>query len=113
MTDAELMAVLNERDRLRAEVEEVRRLLLPHPDAKAGEDAGCACDLHTAVTAAGWAAGEMRRLEAEVRRLRAEVAEQKRANVQLAERLASCSEVLGQAAGRGKVCQCSVPEVSA
>ena len=92
MTDAELMAVLNERDRLRAEVEalkaergylftevdelqselaEVRRMLLPHPDAKDGEDAGCGCDLHTAVTAAAWAAAEMKRCWAELAALRA------------------------------------------
>ena len=133
MSDAELMAVLNERDRLRAEVDglkqayteatgrmsgligyavkeceslraelaEVRRLLLPHPDAKAGEDAGCGCDMHTAVTAAAWAAGEMRRM-------RAELAEQKQLNLQLAERLAACSQVLGRAAERGKVCGCNL-----
>lgn len=53
------------------------------------------------------------RLMAEVLRLRAELAEQKRVNVQLAERLCACSEVLGMAARRGKVCQCSVVEVSA
>ncbi len=103
MTDAELMAVLNERDRLRAEVDglkqayseatgrlsgligyavkeceslraelsEVRRLLLLHPDAKAGEDVGCACDMHTAVTAAAWAAAELKRCWAGLAALRA------------------------------------------
>lgn len=48
------------------------------------------------------------RLVAEVRRLRAELAEQKRTNLQLAERLAACSQVLGKAAERGKVCVCNL-----
>ena len=62
---------VKECESLRAELAEVRRLLLPHPDAKAGQDAGCACDLHTAVTAAAWSAAEMRRLRGEVAALRA------------------------------------------
>ena len=110
MTDAELMAVLNERDRLRAQLAEVRRLLLPHPDAKAGEDAGCACDLHTAVTAAAWAAAELKRLRdelaerkaaaeiqaalnstlrAEIRRQMDDIAELRRVNEQVRDELAA------------------------
>ena len=57
MTDAEIMAALNERDRLRAELDE-----------------------------------------------------QKAANLALAERLAACSAVLSKAAERGKVCGCQQPE---
>ena len=43
-------------------------------------------------------------LRGEILRLQAELAAQKRLNVQLAERLAACSQVLGRAAERGKVC---------
>ena len=52
-------------------------------------------------------------LRAEIRRQMDELAEQKRVNLKLAERLAACSEVLGRAAGRVKVCQCSVTPSSA
>jgi len=52
---------------------------------------------------AGCAVGKLVR---EVRRLRAELAEQKAANLALAERLAACSEVLGRAAEKGRVCGC-------
>lgn len=48
-------------------------------------------------------------LAAEVRRLWAELAVQKAATLALAERLAACSEVLGKAAERGKVCDCQRP----
>ncbi len=149
--------VLVERDRLRAELEEVRRQLLPHPDAKGGEDRGCGCDMYTAVAAAAWASAGIKRLRADVAalrnerdrlrvelqtvtdvwrvrevlverdRLRAELervqadrrelreelgivardlTEQKQLNLQLAERLAACSQVLGRAAEKGRVCGC-------
>lgn len=101
LAQADAQALREQCARLLAEVEEVRRLLLPHSDSKAGEDAGCGCDLHTAVTAAAWAADEMRRL-------RAELAEQKQLNLQLANRLAACSQVLSRAAERGKVCVCNL-----
>ena len=45
-------------------------------------------------------------LQMECDRLRAELAEQKRINLQLADRLAACSQVLGRAAERGRVCGC-------
>ena len=45
-------------------------------------------------------------LQQECDRLRAELAEQKRANLALAERLAACSEVLGRAAEKGRACGC-------
>lgn len=99
MTDAELMAVLNERDRLRVELEEVRRQLLPHPDAKDGEDRGCGCDMYDAVTAAAWASAEIKRLEVELE-------QQRQLNLQLAERLAACSQVLGRAAEKSRVRGC-------
>jgi hypothetical protein len=66
MTDAELTALRDERDRLRVELDEVRRQLLPHPDAKDGEDRGCGCDMYDAVTAAAWASAEIKRLRADV-----------------------------------------------
>ena len=43
-------------------------------------------------------------------RLRAELDEQKAANIALAERLTACSQVLGRTAERGKVCGCQQPE---
>lgn len=42
--------------------------------------------------------------------LRTELAAQKAVNLQLAERLAACSAVLGRLAGRGKVCECQLAE---
>lgn len=81
MTDAELMAVLNERDRLRAEVAEQK----------------AAAEIQAALNGT---------LRAEIRRQMDDIAEQKRLNLQLAERLAACSQVLGRAAERGKVCEC-------
>jgi hypothetical protein len=42
--------------------------------------------------------------------LLAEVVELRELNVRLADRLAACSEVLGRAAERGKVCGCQVGE---
>jgi len=50
-------------------------------------------------------------LVAEVRRLRAVIGEQVTLNLQLADRLAACSAVLGRAAERGRVCACSTPGV--
>ena len=67
----ECQRLATERNRLRAELAEVRRLLLPHPDAKDGEEAACGCDLHTAATAAAWAAAELKRLRDELAALRA------------------------------------------
>ena len=57
---------VKECESLRAELAEIRRMLIPHPDAKDGEDTWCGCDLHTAVTAAAWAAAEMKRLRDEL-----------------------------------------------
>ena len=76
MTDAELMAVLNERDRLRVELDTVADV---------------------------W---RVRDVLVERDRLRAELEQQKQLNLQLAERLSACSQVLGRAAERGKVCGC-------
>ena len=50
--------------------------------------------------------GRLWRAVAERDRLRAELAEQKRLNLKLAERLRACSEVLGRASERGRVCGC-------
>jgi hypothetical protein len=85
MTDAgQVKALLDDHDCLRVELEEVRRQLLPHPDAKDGEDRGCGCDMLEAVDAAELVA-------AEIKRLRVELEQQRQLNLQLAERLAACS----------------------
>lgn len=123
MTDAEqVKALLNDHDCLRSELDQIRRILLPHPDAKYGEDPGCGCDMLEAVDAAELVAAEIKRLRVELDtvadvwrvrdvlverdRLRAELEQQKQLNLQLAERLSACSQVLGRAAERGKVCGC-------
>ena len=56
---------------------------------------GCGCVSLTAEEAVIYA----------LRELRAEMAEQKAVNLQLAERLAACAAVLGRAAERGRVCE--------
>lgn len=43
-------------------------------------------------------------------RLVAEIRRQRVLNMELAERLAACSSVLGRAAERGKVCECQQPQ---
>ena len=53
---------------------------------------------------------EVRRLRQEVAELREQLAGQKAINLRLAERLRACSEVLGKAAERGRVCECEVTE---
>ena len=137
MTDAEqVKALLNDHDCLRAELDQVRRILLPHPDANYGEDPGCGCDMLEAVDAAELVAAEIKRLRADVAalrderdrlrlelqtvadvwrvrevlverdRLRVELETQRRLNLQLAERLAACSQALGRAAEKGRVCGC-------
>ena len=50
--------------------------------------------------------GSLQSVRAERNRLMAELAEQKAVNLKLADRLAKCSEVLGRAAERGRVCGC-------
>lgn len=45
-------------------------------------------------------------LRDECRRLQVELEQQRKLNLQLAERLAACSQVLGRAAEKGRVCGC-------
>ena len=67
MTDAEqVKALLNDHDCLRSELDQIRRILLPHPDAKYGEDPGCGCDMLEAVDAAELVAAEIKRLRVEL-----------------------------------------------
>lgn len=104
MTDVASLQM--ERDRLRAEVARIRDMTGMVRHTTHDECHGCGCISLSAEEAVA---------ELRVQRdaMQAELAEQKELNLQLAERLAACSEVLGKAAGRGKVCQCSVPEGSA
>lgn len=75
------------------ELDRVRRLVLPHPDAPAGGDRGCGCDLVSTEDAA-------REVVAERDRLQAELDQQRATTIQVAERLCACSEVLGKVAER-------------
>lgn len=102
----ELGGVLNERDRLRAELEAIRRLVLPHPDATAGQDDGCGCDMVSTVDAVS---SLSRMMDA----MTAQFLEQKRLNVALADRLEICREILARAAETGRVCVCNTPMVGA
>jgi len=49
---------------------------------------------------------DRRDLREELGMVAREVTEQKQLNLQLAERLAACSQVLGRAAEKGRVCGC-------
>lgn len=62
-----------------------------------------ACDL---VNAYGVMYGEFQRCVARAELAEDDVRRQRALNMELAERLAACSSVLGRAAERGKVCEC-------
>ena len=89
-----------ERNHLRRELDRIRDMTGQVKHQHSEECYGCGCYSLTAEEAVVYA----------LRELRAELAEQKAANLALAERLAACSQVLGRAAERGKVCGCQQPE---
>ena len=92
----DIVSLQIERNHLRRELDRIRDLTGQVKHTNPDECYECGCYSMTAEEAVVYA----------LRELRAELAEQKAANIALAERLAACSEVLGKAAERGKVCGC-------
>lgn len=93
MTDAELTALRDERDRLRVELDEVRDItgVVRHTSHEDCQQCGCVS------LSASEAVAELR---VSCDALRVELEQQRQLNLQLAERLAACSQVLGRAAER-------------
>ncbi len=102
MTDAEIMAALNDRDRLRAELAAIRTAVAGYADADDSDTSAARTRTADAVCL----------MWDELQGARAELERQKRLNLELAERLAACAAVLGRAAERGKVCGCQSETVS-